>query len=86
VPAAAEQPATVAQPAAAQDMPTVPTPQSAPAAAVAAAGSAGEPEGQPAAEDAANRARSGAKKPAKGRRSSVPSWDEIMLGSSRQRD
>jgi hypothetical protein len=23
---------------------------------------------------------------AKGRRSSVPSWDEIMLGSSRQRD
>ena len=27
-----------------------------------------------------------AKKNARGRRSSVPSWDEIMLGSSRQRD
>ena len=27
-----------------------------------------------------------AKKNAKGRRSSVPSWDEIMLGSTRQRD
>jgi hypothetical protein len=38
------------------------------------------------AEDGSNRARPGAKKTAKGRRSSVPSWDEIMLGSSRQRD
>jgi hypothetical protein len=26
------------------------------------------------------------KKNARGRRSSVPSWDEIMLGSSRQND
>jgi hypothetical protein len=26
------------------------------------------------------------KKNARGRRASVPSWDEIMLGSSRQRD
>jgi hypothetical protein len=38
-----------------------------------------------AAEDPA-RPRSGSKKNAKGRRSSVPSWDEIMLGSTRQRD
>jgi hypothetical protein len=30
--------------------------------------------------------RPGAKKNAKARRSSVPSWDEIMLGSSRQHD
>jgi hypothetical protein len=37
------------------------------------------------AEDPA-RPRPGAKKNAKGRRSSVPSWDEIMLGSTRQRD
>ena len=35
---------------------------------------------------AAGKAAKGAKKTAKGRRSSVPSWDEIMLGSSRQRD
>jgi len=39
-----------------------------------------------AAEDQSARARGGAKKTAKGRRSSVPSWDEIMLGSSRQRE
>ncbi len=38
------------------------------------------------AEDQSSRARPGAKKNAKARRSSVPSWDEIMLGSSRQRD
>ena len=37
-------------------------------------------EGQP------GRPRAGSKKNAKGRRSSVPSWDEIMLGSSRQRE
>lgn len=39
---------------------------------------AGSPEGQS--------ARRSGKKNAKARRSSVPSWDEIMLGSSRQRD
>jgi hypothetical protein len=39
-----------------------------------------------AAEERPTRARVGAKKNAKGRRSSVPSWDEIMLGSSRDRD
>jgi hypothetical protein len=38
-----------------------------------------------AAEEAA-RQRPAAKRNAKGRRSSVPSWDEIMLGSSRQRE
>ena len=38
------------------------------------------------AEDQSARPRPGAKKSAKARRSSVPSWDEIMLGSSRQRD
>jgi hypothetical protein len=38
------------------------------------------------AEDQSARGRGGAKKSAKGRRSSVPSWDEIMLGSTRQRD
>jgi hypothetical protein len=39
----------------------------------------------PAADEQAARTRPG-KKNARGRRSSVPSWDEIMLGSSRQRD
>jgi hypothetical protein len=44
-----------------------------------------EPEAEaPAEEQPAN--RRGAKKNPKARRSSVPSWDEIMLGSSRQRD
>jgi hypothetical protein len=43
------------------------------------------PDPAEAEENAAPR-RPGAKKNAKARRSSVPSWDEIMLGSSRQRD
>jgi hypothetical protein len=37
-------------------------------------------------EEQTGRPRPGAKKNAKARRSSVPSWDEIMLGSSRPRD
>jgi hypothetical protein len=48
------------------------------------ASQAAEPE-QPAAEEAP-RPRQPKNAKAKGRRSSVPSWDEIMLGSSRQRD
>ena len=40
---------------------------------------------EPAAEESPARSRAG-KKNARGRRSSVPSWDEIMLGSSRQQD
>jgi Protein of unknown function (DUF3071) len=45
-----------------------------------------EPAGaEPAAEEAPARSRAGKKNP-RGRRSSVPSWDEIMLGSSRQRE
>jgi hypothetical protein len=61
----------------------------------AAAKAAPEPEPKPAAgpaektesaEDQSTRQRPAGKKNAKGRRSSVPSWDEIMLGSSRQRE
>ena len=53
-----------------------------PAAAVASAGAV-----EPAGDDAARAANSRpGKKNARGRRSSVPSWDEIMLGSSRQRE
>jgi hypothetical protein len=48
----------------------------------AAVASAGSVEGAP---DEQARPRGGKKNP-RGRRSSVPSWDEIMLGSSRQRD
>jgi Protein of unknown function (DUF3071) len=52
----------------------------------AAAPPAPEPAtAEPAAEEAPARSRAGKKNP-RGRRSSVPSWDEIMLGSSRQRD
>ncbi len=74
-----ESPAAAAQPVSAPG--TVPEP-SAPAAASAPAEDAAED----AAEDSSNRQRPGAKKTARGRRSSVPSWDEIMLGSSRPRD
>ena len=72
---AASMPAPAAPAAAAPPEPSVP-------AAAAAAAAPAEPS---ASEDPAP-ARAGAKKTAKGRRSSVPSWDEIMLGSSRQRD
>jgi hypothetical protein len=37
-------------------------------------------------DEPAARPRQPGKKNAKARRSSVPSWDEIMLGSSRQRE
>jgi hypothetical protein len=40
------------------------------------------PVAQPVGEQAARPGR----KTARGRRSSVPSWDEIMFGNSRQRD
>ncbi|MGD0702735.1 MAG: septation protein SepH [Trebonia sp.] len=89
---AAATPAT-ATPATAAPAP-VGRPEPAPAAA-SVAKPAPEPEPEPAAappaqaepgEDQSARQRAGAKKSAKGRRSSVPSWDEIMLGSSRQRD
>jgi hypothetical protein len=82
VPTAAKAPAAPAA-AAAQPQPT------------AAAKPSPEPESEPAtapadksesAEEQATRQRPAAKKNAKGRRSSVPSWDEVMLGSTRQRD
>jgi hypothetical protein len=44
------------------------------------------PAEPPAQEEPSTRPRPGAKKNAKARRSSVPSWDEVMLGSSRQRE
>jgi len=61
-----------------------------PAASVQPESTATPPAPEPAAaesaaEEAPARSRAGKKNP-RGRRSSVPSWDEIMLGSSRQRD
>jgi hypothetical protein len=67
----------------------------APAAAATQRPTAGHPGPSPsqagdppaaAAEPAAQQAGRPARKPARGRRSSVPSWDEIMFGSNRQRD
>jgi Protein of unknown function (DUF3071) len=75
-PAAAAAPPQAAAAAAAADPSPAPEPEPAPA-------SADKPES---AEEPSTRQRPAAKKNAKNRRSSVPSWDEIMLGSSRQRD
>jgi hypothetical protein len=57
-----------------------------PAAPAAAAAPAEVPAAAPSGNDAASRPRPAAKKNGKGRRASVPSWDEIMLGSSRPRE
>jgi hypothetical protein len=58
-----------------------------PAAAAASVRQAEVPApAEPPAEEPSGRPRPGNKKNVKARRSSVPSWDEIMLGSSRQRD
>jgi len=50
------------------------------------AGTVPAPAEPPAPEESSARSRAAAKKNAKGRRSSVPSWDEIMLGSARPRE
>jgi len=95
-PAASTEPvsATTATPTAAK-APAVPAAAAAQPEPVAAAKPSPEPEPKPAAapaeksesaEDQSTPQRPAAKKNAKGRRSSVPSWDEIMLGSARQRD
>ena len=55
-------------------------------AASAAEAEVPAPAEPPAQEEPPARPRPGAKKNAKARRSSVPSWDEVMLGSSRQRE
>jgi hypothetical protein len=57
------------------------------AAAAPAASMAEEPKAQPAAtEPGTDQAGRQGRKTARGKRSSVPSWDEIMFGNSRQRD
>jgi hypothetical protein len=59
-----------------------PAEKGAASAAVQPASAAPTPPSAPAAEQAGRQSR----KTARNRRSSVPSWDEIMFGSSRQRD
>jgi hypothetical protein len=75
--------ATVAPAAAAPVAPATPTASAAPSAPAAEPA----PSAPPAQPDASGEqtARQG-RKAARGRRSSVPSWDEIMFGNSRQRD
>jgi hypothetical protein len=57
-----------------------------PAAETAAESPAATGDPVPQAEPAAEQTGRQGRKAARGRRSSVPSWDEIMFGSSRQRD
>jgi hypothetical protein len=83
-PSAPARPAAPAEPKAAPQRPAAP-------ASEPAASAPSEPQGQP--DPAADPqrpaeppARSRGKKAPRGRRASVPSWDEIMLGNSRQPD
>jgi hypothetical protein len=62
--------------------PPAPAPAPAPEAPAPAAAAASDAAATPGNEQSARPGR----KNARGRRSSVPSWDEIMLGSARQRD
>jgi hypothetical protein len=61
-------------------------PPTAPGEAVAQAEAVPQGEAVAQAESAAEQTGRQGRKAARGRRSSVPSWDEIMFGSSRQRD
>jgi hypothetical protein len=81
---AAQAPRVAAEEAARDDYAAVPEPAEpaeTPAAAAAVQGVQGAP-----AEPAGEQPGRAGRKAARGRRSSVPSWDEIMFGSSRQRD
>jgi hypothetical protein len=84
---AREETAAVA-PSSAADSPATATPAAAarPAAPVTSAPSPAEAVPSAPAESAGEQAARQGRKTARGKRSSVPSWDEIMFGSSRQRD
>jgi len=81
-----ETPTSQAAPASGDSAPVAPAAAAAQAAPMAPAAPPAETvppsQGEAAGEQAARQGR----KAARGRRSSVPSWDEIMFGSSRQRD
>jgi len=82
----------VAEPPVAPATPAGPAPSATPAAvastpaAVASTPAAASGDAAAQAESVAEPAGRQSRKAARGRRSSVPSWDEIMFGSSRQRD
>jgi hypothetical protein len=86
--------ATPAEPARAPERPAAQTMPAAPASPAAEAPAASQPQNQPLGQPAAAEqrpaeppARGRSKKSSqRGRRASVPSWDEIMLGNSRQPD
>jgi len=84
---AREETAAVASSSAA-DSPTATTPAAAarPAAPITSAPSPAESTPSAPTESAGEQAARQGRKAARGKRSSVPSWDEIMFGSSRQRD
>jgi hypothetical protein len=86
-PASAEPPATAAaaEPAAGTEPPAAVAEPAAGTEPAAAAEPAGKADPVPDADEQPTRPRPAKKNP-RNRRSSVPSWDEIMLGSSRQRD
>ena len=79
---ASSEPAAPVAPEPKAEVPVSATNQAAPAANAEVPA----PAEAPAEEEPSTRPRPGAKKNAKARRSSVPSWDEVMLGSSRQRE
>jgi Protein of unknown function (DUF3071) len=83
VPAAPPEPVQAPVVAAPDDYPPVPAPAETAASQMGTAQTAAPaPAAEPAAEPAGRQSR----KAARNRRSSVPSWDEIMFGSSRERD
>jgi hypothetical protein len=57
-----------------------------PAAAAASPATGAKPESAVPAEPASEPAARPGRKTARNKRASVPSWDEIMFGSARQRD
>ncbi len=80
----AQAPRVAAEEAVHDDYAPVPEPVETPAASAAVPGAQGVREAP--AEPAGEQPGRAGRKAARGRRSSVPSWDEIMFGSSRQRD
>jgi len=79
-------PAAEPEPAAASAVKPEPEPEPEPVRQPQPEPAAAAPAQAESPEEESARQRPGSKRNAKGRRSSVPSWDEIMLGSSRQRD
>jgi hypothetical protein len=74
------------RPSAEEPRPEPAVPAARPEPATPEASAPGGPEPAAPAEPAVDQARRQARKAARGKRASVPSWDEIMFGNARQRD